>query len=33
MGFGDEELGPQMAIEKFLKHDYEPAPAIIDAGS
>jgi hypothetical protein len=22
-----------MAVEKFRKHDYEPAPAIINAGS
>jgi hypothetical protein len=22
-----------MAVEKFRKHDYEPAPAIVNAGS
>ena len=25
--------GPQMAVEKFFKHDYEPSPAITNAGS
>jgi hypothetical protein len=24
---------PQMAVEKFRERDYEPAPAVINAGS
>jgi hypothetical protein len=33
MDFGDEEARPQKGIEKIREHDYEPAPAMIKAGS